>query len=93
MNKSICCISSKKEWQECNQLCALVKDKTGITVSALTSLSSTVDYDVVVYIHSKYATEDAQVAKWLKEASDLNKTFVPVLLGGNVLSNKILIYK
>ena len=93
MNKSICCISSKKEWQECNQLCALVKDKTGITVSALTSLSSTVDYDVVVYIHSKYATEDAQVAKWLKEASDLNKTFVPVILGGNVLSNKILIYK
>ena len=91
--KSICCISSKRDWQDSLQLCKRVKDKTGIIISVLNSSDSTVDFDAVLYIHSKSAIEDSQVSKWLKEASDLNKTFIPVIIGGNIISNKFLIFK
>ena len=90
--KSFCCISSKKDWQDSLQLCKRVKDKTGIIISVLNSSDSTVDFDAVLYIHSKSAIEDSQVSKWLKEASDLNKTFIPVIIGGNIISNKFLIF-
>ncbi len=91
--KTICCISSKRDWQDSLQLCKRVKDKTGIIISVLNSSDSTVDFDAVLYIHSKSAIEDSQVYKWLKEASDLNKTFIPVIIGGNIFSNKFLIFK
>jgi len=91
--KTICCISSKKDWHDTMQLCKRVKDKTGIEFSILSSTDAIIDYDTVIYIHSKNAVEDAQVEKWLKEASDLNKTFIPVIIGGNWLSNKLDILK
>lgn len=93
MNKSICCISSKRDWHLGYQLCKRVKDKTGIEITVLNSSDTTVDFDIVVYIHSKNAIEDSRVLKWLKEASDLNKTFIPVIIGGNWLSNKLEILK
>ena len=93
MNKSICCISSKKDWHIGYQLCNRVKDKTGIQITVLNSSDTTVDFDIVVYIHTKNAIEDPQILKWLKEASDLNKTFIPVIIGGNWLSNKLEIIK
>ena len=93
MNKSICCISSKRDWHLGYQLCKRVKDKTGIEITVLNSSDTTVDFDVVVYIHTKNAIEDPQILNWLKEASDLNKTFIPVIIGGNWLSNKLEILK
>ena len=91
--KSFCCISSKKDWQDSLQLCKRVKEKIGINISVLNSSDTTIYYDVVIYIHSKHAIGDLQVLKWLKEASDLNKTFIPVIIGGNVISNKYLEFK
>jgi len=93
MSKTICCISSKKDWQESIKLCKFIYDKTGISISVLNSMDSVVNYDVVIYVHSKNSAEDGQIQKWLKEASDLNKMFVPVIIGGNVISNKYLAYK
>lgn len=93
MNKSICCISSKRDWHLGYQLCKRVKDKTGIEITVLNSSDTTVDFDVVVYIHTKNAIEDPQLLNWLKEACDLNKTFIPVIIGGNWLSNKLEILK
>ena len=83
--KSFCCISSKKDWQDSLQLCKRVKEMIGINISVLNSSDTTIDYDVVIYIHSKHAIADLQVLKWLKEASDLNKTFIPVIIGGNII--------
>ena len=91
--KSFCCISSKKDWQDSLQLSKRVKEMIGINISVLNSSDTTIDYDVVIYIHSKHAIADLQVLKWLKEASDLNKTFIPVIIGGNIISNKYLEFK
>ena len=91
--KSFCCISSKKDWQDSLQLSKRVKEMIGINISVLNSSDTTIDYDVVIYIHSKHAIADLQVLKWLKEASDLNKTFIPVIIGGNIISNKYLEFR
>jgi len=56
----------------------------------ITSSESVIDYEVVIFVLSKDAMQDAIVTKSLKEASDLNKLFLPVILGGNLFSNWLL---
>lgn len=87
MEKKICCISAKADWEAAFQLCRSVKDELGISVDVLSARHTVQNYDVVIYVHSSRCASDAVINKWLKEASDLNKTFLPVILGGNIFSD------
>jgi len=91
MDKSICCISAKADWYESSKLCKTINEKFGIFIDVLNSDGTVQDYDVIIYVHSSKSNSDQIVNKWLKEASDLNKSFLPVVLGGSWISNKTII--
>lgn len=88
--KKICCICSEGVADQANELISLVHKYTGIDVELLLSTESVVDYEVAIFVLSKDALKDDTVARHLKEASDLNRTFIPVIVGGNMLSSWLL---
>ena len=68
----------------------VVRNYTKVNIILMSHSESIADFEVAVFVLSKESLEDEQVGKWLKEASDLNKTFIPVILGGNFITNWLL---
>lgn len=91
MNKTICCISAKADWYESSKLCKIIKEKLGVDIDTLGSDGTIQEYDIIIYVHSSKSSTDKVLCKWLKEACDLNKTFLPVIIGGSWISNKSVI--
>lgn len=88
--KKICCICSKDMTSNTENLLSLVRDYTKVNIILMSSSESIADFEVVVFVLSTESIEDEQVKMWVKEASDLNKTFIPVIIGGNFFTNWLL---
>ena len=88
--KKICCISSIEVTSQVQEMLNLIRKHTKVNTILITPSESIMDFDVVIFVLSKDALSDEFVLNNLKEASDLNKTFVPVILGGNFFTNWLL---
>lgn len=89
MNK-VCCICSQSTIGIARDLLALVHKHTGVSVHLLSPGDSVADYEVVLYVLSKDSMKDEAVTAQLVEASHLNKTFIPVIPGGNWFSSWLM---
>ena len=88
--KKICCICSVEDTSQVQEMLNLIRRYTKVNVILITSSESIVDFDVMVFVLSKDALADEKVLQYIKEASDLNKTFIPVIIGGSFFTNWLL---
>jgi len=92
--KTICCISSNGNYSHAEKLCLDIKKYLGVSITMANSADFPVqDYDVVLYVHSKESLSDTTVCNLLIQAYNLNKTFLPVIIGGTYFHNLILKFK
>ena len=88
--KKICCICSVEATPQVQEMLNLIRRYTKVNVILITSSESFVGFDVVFFVLSKDALADEKVLHYIKEASGLNKTFIPVIIGGNFFTNWLL---
>lgn len=88
--KKICCICSIEATSQVQEMLNLIRRYTKVNTILITPSESIVDFDVVIFVLSKDALSDEFVLNNIKFASDLNKTFVPVIIGGNFFTNWLL---
>ena len=80
VQKKICCIAAADVQQEVRTLLDDIRSRIHLTIPILGKNNSVVDYEVVIFVLSGEAKQDECVNVLLKEASDLNKIFLPVIL-------------
>ena len=83
VQKKICCIAAADVQQEVRTLLDDIRSRIRLAIPILGKNNSVVDYEVAIFVLSGEAKQDECVNVLLKEASDLNKIFLPVILGGN----------
>ncbi len=88
--KKYCCIAADDSMAAANSLIDEISRRIGLSIAILGSTESTVEYEVVMIIISKGLVKDACLSSQLKEARDLNKTFIPVILAGNWINRLLL---
>ena len=89
-NKKICCIASSDVMNEVLLLLDDIQSRIHLSIPILDETQSVVDFEVVIFVLSNGAKTDSGIAVQLKEASDLNKSFLPVIIGGNWWKNWLL---
>lgn len=88
--KKICCVCSQDISSQTEELLLMIREYTKNKITLISPSESIADFEVVVFVLSKESRHDESVALQLKEASDLNKTFIPVILGGNWFTTWLL---
>ena len=78
--KRFCCIGPVSSHD--SEFFYVVRKYTKVQIDWLRPSDSVEEYDVVVFVLSEEVLSNEKI-KQLKEASDLNKIFLPVILGGN----------
>ena len=91
IHKTICCLTSNHLLSQAEHLCADIYRHINVQVAIATGADFPIqNYDVILYVHSKDALSDSTVRSLLKKASDMNKIFLPVIIGGSFFGNLIL---
>ena len=81
MGKKICCIGTHETESIVQELIInKIYQCLNINIIRLGEEDSVLDYDVILYIHTKEANNDKNIQRQLKEGSDLNKTFLPIVM-------------
>lgn len=89
-SKKICCIASSDIDQKVRELLDEIQSRIHLTIPVLVPNDSVVDYEVVISVLSDGARNDNDVLTLLKEASNLNKIFLPIIFSGSTLKNWFL---
>jgi len=88
--KKYCCIVADDSLTAAKELMSEIDKHIGLSIAILNNTESTVEYGVVLIVISKGLMKDACLERQLKEARDLNKTFIPVILAGNWINRLLL---
>lgn len=88
--KKYCCIVADDSLAAAKELMSEIDKHIGLSIAILNNTESTVEYGVVLIVISKGLMKDACLERQLKEARDLNKTFIPVILAGNWINRLLL---
>lgn len=88
--KKYCCIVADDSLTAAKELMSEIDKHIGLSIAILNNTESTVEYGVVLIVISKGLMKDACLERQLKEARDLNKTFIPVILTGNWINRLLL---
>lgn len=88
--KKYCCIVADDSLAAAKELMSEIDKHIGLSIAILNNTESSVEYGVVLIVISKGLMKDACLERQLKEARDLNKTFIPVILAGNWINRLLL---
>lgn len=93
MSRRICCIASSDSLSDTENLLKEIRSRIKIDIPLLKSYQSVIKYDIFVFVLSKGAINNADIRRQVKEACDLNKTFLPIIIGGNWWKSWYLLHK
>lgn len=93
MQKKICTLAASDIEEDARVLLDEIRQRIHLAIPLLASGGNVADYDVVIFVLSRAAAHDESIGSRLKEASGLNKTFIPVIFGGNPWKNLYLRFK
>lgn len=90
MERKICCIHACDVEREVKALLDDIRFRIHQTIPVLLPHDSVAGYEVFVFVLSPAALTDSRLERRLKEVSDLNRIFLPVIIGGNSFTNWLL---
>lgn len=78
---TICCITSESLFKQAELLCLDIQKYLNVKVDIANTKDFPIqNFDVILYVHSQKSSQSYLADTLLKIASDLNKTFVPVIV-------------
>ena len=89
-NKKICCIADTDIKPKVMMLLEEIQSRINLTIPLLGDNDSVVEYEVVLFVLSNGAHNNPRIQTLLKEASDLNKIFLPSIIGNGLIKNLLL---
>ena len=89
-NKKICCIADTDIKPKVMVLLEEIQSRINLTIPLLGDNDSVVEYEVVIFVLSNGAHNNPSIQTLLKEASDLNKIFLPPIIGNGLIKNLLL---
>ena len=89
-NKKICCIADIDIKPKVMVLLEEIQSRINLTIPLLGDNDSVVEYEVVIFVLSNGAHNNPSIQTLLKEASDLNKIFLPSIIGNVLIKNWLL---
>lgn len=89
-NKKICCIADTDIKSKVMVLLEEIQWRINLTIPLLSDNDSVVEYEVVIFVLSNGARNNPSIQTLLKEASDLNKIFLPSIIGNGLIKNWLL---
>ena len=93
MSKKICCIASSDSLSDTENLLKEIRSRIKVDIPLLKSYHSVMNYEIVVFVLSKGSTNNVDIRRKIKEACDLNKIFLPIIIGGNWWKSWYLLHK
>ena len=89
-NNIISCICSSADKEQTETFLEEILRRTNILVVIAETEESVMTSDIVIYVHSSNCINDEKVSRLLKTAYYVNKAFIPVIIGGNAVTNTYL---
>jgi len=89
-SKIVSCICSINDTEQVQDFLNDILCRSNILVSIVDKEDAVISSDIIIYVHSSNCISDTSVLNLLTVASHVNKTFIPIILGGNTVSNTYL---
>lgn len=86
----ISCICSYKDIDKVHDFLDDIYSRSSLSIRISDTEDSVISSDVILYVHSANCLNDETVSSFLRIAYNVNKTFIPFILGGNAITNSYL---